>query len=113
MELLKIDTLSSITSLKYLSAIDKGAKNNDFTEAESLLAEICAFQLKIGKKVVPSENQVNIEVSYNKMEIFKNTYRSYGLIGLLMLILFFVQLFIDPKSKTLKLFKILTQWNFF
>ena len=113
MELLKIDTLSSITSLKYLSAIDKGAKNNDFTEAESLLAEICAFQREIGKKVVPSENQVNIEVSYNKMEIFKNTYRSYGLIGFLMLILFFVQLFIDPKSKTLKLFKILRIIFFF
>ena len=113
MELLKIDTLSSITSLKYLSAIDKGAKNNDFTEAESLLAEICAFQREIGKKVVPSENQVNIEVSYNKMEIFKNTYRSYGLIGFLMLILFFLQLFIDPKSKTLKLFKILRIIFFF
>jgi cytochrome c-type biogenesis protein CcsB len=113
MELLKIDTLSSITSLKYLSAIDKGAKNNDFSEAESLLAEICAFQRKIGKNVVPSENQVNIEISYNKMEIFKNTYRSYGLIGFLMLILFFVQLFIDPKSKILKLFKILRIIFFF
>ena len=113
MELLKIDTLSSITSLKYLSAIDEGAKNNDFSNASILLTEICAFQREIGKNVVPTENQVNIEVSYNKMEIFKNTYRSYGVLGFLMLVLFFVQLFINPKSKAIRVFSIARKIFFF
>ena len=35
-----------------------------------------------------------LEVKYNKMQIFKRSYQSYGLIGILMLILFFIQIFI-------------------
>jgi cytochrome c-type biogenesis protein CcsB len=58
------------------------------------------MQRSVGEKVVPSERLVKIEISYNKMQIFKNSYRMYGLVGLLMLILFFIRVFTNPNSKS-------------
>jgi cytochrome c-type biogenesis protein CcsB len=93
MELMQVDTISSITTLKYLSAIDEGAKNNSFGKASDLLKQIKSFQREIGKNVVPSETKVNVEISYNKMTIFKNSFRGYITLGLGLLILFFIQIF--------------------
>ena len=99
MELMQVDTVSSITTLKYLSAIDEGAKNNSFGVASDLLKQIKKFQREIGKKVVPSETKVNVEISYNKMTIFKNAFRGYMTLGFALLILFFTQIFRTKKSE--------------
>lgn len=107
MELLQVDTISSINTLKYLSALDEGAKNNSYRKAGLLLNEIKAFQREIGKKVVPSETKVAIEISYNKMTIFKNAFRGYITIGLALLIIFFVQIFSSRKSEQNKVMKII------
>ncbi len=107
MELLQIDTLSSINTLKYLAALDEGAKKNSFDKANSLLKEIKAFQREIGKKVVPSETKVNVEISYNKMTIFKNAFRGYFTLGLILLIIYFVQIFRTKKTEPSRIMKII------
>jgi cytochrome c-type biogenesis protein CcsB len=107
MELLQIDTVSSINTLKYLAALDEGAKKNSFEKANSLLKEIKAFQREIGKKVVPSETKVNVEISYNKMTIFKNAFRGYFTLGFILLIVFFIQIFRTKKTEPSRLFKII------
>jgi hypothetical protein len=107
MELMQVDTVSSITTLKYLSAIDEGAKNNSFGVASDLLKQIKAFQREIGKNVVPSESKVNVEISYNKMTIFKNAFRGYMTLGFALLILFFTQIFRTKTSEPSRTVKII------
>jgi cytochrome c-type biogenesis protein CcsB len=106
MELMQVDTLSSIITLKYLSALDEGAKNNSFGKASDLLKEIKSFQRKIGKNVVPSETKVNVEISYNKMTIFKNAFRGYITIGFALLIVFFTQIFRTKRTEPSRIIKI-------
>jgi len=101
-ELLSSDTSASITAFKYLNAIDQGAKKKNFSEANTILEEIIKMQRTVGKAVVPSEGKVKIEISYNKMQIFKNSYQLYGLLGIVMLVLFFTLIFTNPTSTTSK-----------
>ncbi len=103
MSLMKIDSTSSIETLKYLSLVDKGAKSGNYTEASKQLLSIKNFQREIGAKVVPSESKINIEVSYNKMQIFLNTWRVYLAVGFLMLVLFYISVFAKFASKLEKI----------
>jgi cytochrome c-type biogenesis protein CcsB len=105
MELRQLDTTSSIIALRYITALDDAAKTGKYGEAEDLLKDMKKFQRLAGEKVVPSETKVNLEVSYNKMGIFKNTYRSYLALGLVLLIIFFVRIFKKPSEKTDRIFK--------
>ncbi len=105
MELRQLDTTSSIIALKYITALDDAAKTSKYGQAEDLLNDLKRFQRIAGEKVVPSETKVNLEVSYNKMGIFKNTYRSYLSLGLILLIIFFVRVFKKPTENANKIFK--------
>ncbi|NBX79137.1 MAG: hypothetical protein EBQ94_01975 [Flavobacteriales bacterium] len=101
-ELLISDTTASITAFNYLNAVALGANKKNFSEANKILKELISMQRNVGKAVVPTERNVKIEISYNKMEIFKNSYRLYGLLGVIMLILFFILIFLNPTSNTSK-----------
>lgn len=98
-EILTEDTTSSITAFKYLGALDEAAKSNKYGKANSFLAKLKKMQREIGGKEMPSESLVRMEIRYNKMGIFKNTYRGYLTIGLLLLIVFFLNIFINNKEK--------------
>ena len=73
-----------------------------------LLTDLKAYQRMVGKAVVPSEDKVNMEISYNKMHVFKSSYQSYLIFGLLMLIVFFIKIFVKPSAKSSKRFKRIT-----
>jgi cytochrome c-type biogenesis protein CcsB len=112
MELMKVDSLSSQQTLQYLSAIDKAATTGGYGTAEDLLNQIKKFQRKAGAAVVPSEGKVKIEISYNNMEIFKNTWMVYILAGMLLLIVFYLSVFFKIGSKITKIIN-LTRKTFF
>jgi cytochrome c-type biogenesis protein CcsB len=101
-ELLKYDTVSSGAALRYLTALDKAGKTNSYGEALDLLNEFKALQRAAGEKVALSKSAIAIEISYNKMNIFKNSYRSYLLLGLILLILYFVNILKKPTEKAMK-----------
>jgi len=108
MELMKTDSTSSRLALQYLTALDKASKNQKYGEANDFLDDLKAYQREVGKAVVPSEDKVNMEIRYNKMHVFKSSYQSYLILGLLMLIVFFVRIFIKPTPKSTKRFKLIT-----
>lgn len=95
-KLMEKDSSSSFIALKYFSSLDGAAKTGKYTEANDYLKKLKKFQREEGSKVAPSETAVKIEISYNKMDIFKNTYRSYLLIGLVLLIAYFVHILAKP-----------------
>jgi len=108
MELIQKDSLSSGLALRYLSSLDEGAKEGSFGQATDYLNKLKKFQKEVGAEVIPSERQIGMEVSYNKMNVFKKSYRSYLLLGLTMLILFFVKIFVTPTKKSEKKFRVVT-----
>jgi len=97
-DLMQKDSLSSSLALKYLAKLDKASTDNNYTEVLELLKQLKDFQKNEGSKVVPSDAKIKVEVSYNKMEIFKNSWYSYILIGLILLIVFFIKIFIKPSQ---------------
>ena len=73
-------------------------------KSEKLLAEIKSEQRKVAGDIIPSENLLRLEVQYNKIQIFKWSYLLYIGIGMLMLILFFIQIFVSQNTRLIKSF---------
>jgi cytochrome c-type biogenesis protein CcsB len=95
----------------YLQSLIKAIKTNDYKEADHFLEIISEYQHNLGSKIIPSAKKVDLEIKYNRWNIFTKLMFYYMLIGFIFLILAFVDLF-KPNSKItkklLKLFTILT-----
>jgi cytochrome c-type biogenesis protein CcsB len=104
-ELSQTDSISSTLMLQYLTAINQAAQDGQYGKATDLLNKFKQWQRKVAKNIVPDETAVKMEVSYNKMGIFKNTYKSYLLLGFLMLVLFFIRIFKKPSPLFLTIFE--------
>ncbi len=102
LSLMKKDSASSKFAMQYFVAVNDGSKNNSFGLALDKLNSLKQFQRSTSKKIVPSESLVKMEVSYNKMNIFKNTMYSYFTLGLILLIIYFVRVFINPTENSEK-----------
>lgn len=87
--------------LRYLHAIDSSARLNDFAYADAQLDIFRAKQKALSGSELPAESKLNMEVRYNKMNIFKNSMYAYLLGGLVILVLFFAGIF-RMKSLTNK-----------
>lgn len=100
------DTVSYRLVLAYLASVDSVSQNPKYIKATNNLNELKAFQRETAPaKILPSESHVNVEISYNKMQIFKNTENGYLLIALVLLILYFVQLLKRPTLRSEKVIK--------
>ena len=76
----------------YYGAVKNAVKTGDWKEANDHLAYIINFQTKYGKQVMPSESKVNLEIAYNKFNIFSRLAKYYGYIGAILLILHFINI---------------------
>ena len=77
-----------------LTAISQG----NSSQAQELLSGISDYQHIYGASIWPSENKIKYETLYNKVLIFNNLSRLYGVIGLIMIILLFVEMFKSSKG---------------
>ena len=93
----------------YFQSLRLAQQDNDYTQAESLLESIYGFQKKFGSEVLPSEDRVEAEISYNKYDIFKKLYSWYIYAGTLFFVILLIQIFKSNKiiSITVNAFKIL------
>lgn len=92
--LLKQDTTVSRLALQYISTInDDARKKTDFKKSDRLLVLLKKIQRQLSPaEILPSETHVKVEISYNKMHIFKNAMNSYFLLSIPLLVIFFIQL---------------------
>lgn len=104
-EVMQLDSNSSMLALRYIAGLDEAAKSNKFGEVDDLLVELKKFQRSEAGDICPSETKVKVEISYNKMGIFKNSMYSYLLLGFVLLIIFFARIFTKPTVGTEKIFK--------
>jgi len=84
----------------YLSALANASDNGNYKEANFYLDGIQKYQKKYGASVMPSENKVEAEIWYNKINIFKNLFYLYMMAGILMILLVIVKIF-NEKNKVL------------
>lgn len=102
----QVDTTASLDVLNYIATLDKCAKQHQFKEADVALMKIIKHQRKVSPSVVPSESNVKMEISYNKMEIFKHAYQMLMSLGFLLLILSFIGIFQAKNAR----FALIQKW---
>ncbi|MFY0653164.1 MAG: cytochrome c biogenesis protein CcsA [Cyclobacteriaceae bacterium] len=78
---------------KYVNALKEAKVSGNYSEADQILQNIKAYQNEVGAAVMPSETKTNLEIFYNKAELFKKLFPYYLTIGLIIVILFFLQTF--------------------
>ncbi len=88
------DSLFIKTSFeKYLAAVRQGTETGNYAQADEILQSIKDFQRKHGAAIVPPQSKTNLEVLYNKLNIFKSLFPVYMTVGMILLALFLGQLF--------------------
>ncbi|GAB4248368.1 MAG: cytochrome c biogenesis protein CcsA [Vicingaceae bacterium] len=88
--------VNSILGIYYHSLIN-GVKTNNWQEADSIVNYIKQYQEKFGSEVIPDKSKVKLEITYNKLMIFKHLFEYYSLVGLLLLIFLLIDLFHSKK----------------
>lgn len=100
------DTESQQVMGPYLAEVLVAQQTGDWKRADAELTKLSDYQQKWGKAVVPAKSKVELEVFMNKVNINFKLLIFYTLIGGLLLILGFVELF-KPKRVLNKAIKII------
>lgn len=75
----------------YFGSLDAATRGKvDYGIVSDNLNKLKALQRSKSKLDLPSESVVNMEITYNKMEVVKRAYQLYGLIGFFLLIFFMI-----------------------
>lgn len=82
----------------YAEALGNALITNDYTMADEFLQAIGTFQRKFAPELIITGSKLDVEILYNRYEIFERLYRYYGLIGLIFLVILFVNL-VNPRFK--------------
>ncbi|GAA4155601.1 cytochrome c biogenesis protein CcsA [Chryseobacterium ginsenosidimutans] len=96
----------------YFAEALQAQKSGDWSKADSELVKLSDYQQKWGKAVVPSKSKVDLEVFMNKVNLNFKLLIFYTLIGGLLLILGFVELF-KPKKILNKIIKVIVALGVF
>jgi len=81
----------------YINFLQKAKKTGDYTEANKVLDGIKKFQQKFGGEVNLSQDKIDIEIAYNKIQPFQKLATYYGIISLFLLVFVIWQIFASKK----------------
>ncbi|NQV77558.1 MAG: cytochrome c biogenesis protein CcsA, partial [Lutibacter sp.] len=82
----------------YLLTLSEARKTNDYSKSEEILEGITNFQKKYGSAVYPSDHKIDLEIAYNKYDVFRTIYSYYMYIGTLMFFFVIFQIFNNNKA---------------
>ncbi|HKX87535.1 MAG TPA: cytochrome c biogenesis protein CcsA [Flavobacterium sp.] len=91
-----LDTVKNVLPF-YLNSLDKAADSKDYELSNSLVVGLEKYQKKYGADVRPSDRQIDLEILYNKYDVFKKAYLWYMLLSLVMFFGVIVNLFWNKK----------------
>ena len=94
----------------YFAAVDAATKDNDWSKADAALDKISEYQHKYGSAVMPSEKKIDIEILFNKFQIFDRLTPIYLLAGLALLFFVFIKM-LAPKVQINGIVKIVYAIN--
>ncbi len=92
----------------YMQRLQNVRETGDYTKADEILVGMKNFQKRFGKDVMLSDEKVEVEVLYNKIDIFNRLYQYYLLAGVLMIFVVLYRIFRQNKLNLtlLNIFKI-------
>ncbi|MFD0760850.1 cytochrome c biogenesis protein CcsA [Lutibacter aestuarii] len=82
----------------YLQTLSDSNVSKDYSKSDEILQGITNFQKKYGSEVYPKEHKIDLEIAYNKYDIFKTIYSYYMYIGTLMFFFVIFQIFRNNKT---------------
>lgn len=110
------DTLQQAKNIlpAYLQALAAATQSNDYVLANSLLTGLNNYQHKFGNKLIPSDDKVDMELLYNKYDVFKKLFSWYMYAGVLMLLFTIIKIFHSKKwvNITVRIFSIIIGFLF-
>ena len=77
----------------YMNALDRAINDNNWVTCDSVVSYISRFQNIYGKQVMPEDYKLDLEVMYNKLNIFSNLFMYYFIVGFIFLIVLIVRIF--------------------
>lgn len=83
----------------YILGVEKGVEKGDWKLANLSLEALQGYQLTHGKAVIPPQSYIDMELLYNKVDIFENLTLPLLLVGVALLILSFVQLLQERQKR--------------
>lgn len=89
----------------YFKLIDESIISGDWSTTDEMVGSIITFQQKYGAAIIPTTSKINLEIIYNKTHIFKRLFKYYLLIGLILLVVLFIDIF-----KSTRLSKVLIKY---
>ena len=81
----------------YIQFLQKAKKTNDYAGANKILDGIKKFQQKFGADVLPTQKEIDLEISYNKIQPFQKLAKYYGFASLFLIIFVIWQIFNSKK----------------
>ena len=96
-------------AVQYLTELDKAFDTGDYKNANKKLNALKEYQRKLAKDVIPEVSTVEMEIRYNKMNVFANVQYYYLGLGFLILLIFFFKVFVRPGARIENVFKRVTQ----
>ncbi|HKJ05890.1 MAG TPA: cytochrome c biogenesis protein CcsA, partial [Flavobacteriaceae bacterium] len=85
----------------YIKTLEKSKSDNNYTQSDEMLEGIKKFQKRFGSAVYPDESKIDLEIAYNKYDVFKKLFSYYMYIGTLMFFFVIIQIFYDSKAMRL------------
>jgi cytochrome c-type biogenesis protein CcsB len=92
----------------YFKGVKEAMETNNWTTADTIISYIQKFQLRYGAEVLPVQTKIDLEITYNKLNIFSRLFMYYSLVGVLLLILIIISLF--NQNKWLMLMILFFKW---
>tara|TARA_B100001057_G_scaffold76868_1_gene71635 strand:+ start:5928 stop:8999 length:3072 start_codon:yes stop_codon:yes gene_type:complete len=77
----------------YMNALDRAFVDGNWITCDSVVSYISRFQNIYGKQVIPKDYKVELEVLYNKLNVFSNLFMYYFIVGFIFLIVLIIRIF--------------------
>ena len=95
-----IDVKSALND--YLTGLQEGIADNDWSKADAALAELKNYQRAASGEILPSERRIEAEVFYNHVSIFKKLVYFYWILGFSALGLGLASVFLSRRILSLE-----------
>ncbi|WP_026715116.1 cytochrome c biogenesis protein CcsA [Flavobacterium daejeonense] len=82
----------------YFGSLTNASVSGEYKNADELLESIHGFQKKFGAEVIPSERKVDLEILYNKYDVFQKLPYWYLTAAILMLLFTIIKIFKENKA---------------
>ncbi len=82
----------------YMQSLVDAIKTKDYKQADEYLDIISQYQHKLAASIIPPAKKIDLEIKYNRYNIFLKLLIFYFIIGFILILLTFVDLF-KPKNK--------------